>query len=305
MNKCLLDLNPRYIRSGFRTQAGNIKQRQPLKLRKLACITECIAAHIIKHGAYCFASSSRLVELYNDRCASYGCKPIKERTLFSLLDSTEEAQLITRERQYNKATGQSRRYIQIVTDSLKSLFPGVCNYAAQAAKRYQERKKLQLGRVSVDNAHKPSDSKASESNQDLKNCSLRSKDLSKESHRDNGNKFPSDSFFCKWFGKDANEVKSLQLSAKQGRIQASGAKKLIALHAKHGHELATGFKKFLGYVIASAAKPAAPRLSKVAEFERKVANYMRSLDELEQQGQVEYFRDNNGRMQIRYLKAKG
>ena len=310
MDNSALILNPRYLSSGFRSQAGNISQTQPAVVRKLACLMSGIASHILKHGSDCYASTDRLTSLYNQNAAKFGCKMVSERTVYDLLAKAQQAKLITRHSIFNQQTGQSRRHIQILVDGVKSLFTGVYNYAKQAAEKYVVRENLQLGRSTVDKCDPVNTCKGSRQKQDPQNCRQRSKDLSKERNKNKSGAFPSDSFFVRFFGKDANTVKSLQLAAKSKRITASGAKKLIGLHAEHGFELAKPCKKFLHYVIGGEHKVQKEREAlEVAAFggtpdeAKAAANQMFiEMNEFDvAMGRAEFYCDRFGRVQLRQL----
>lgn len=245
-----LELNPRYIQAGFKTQAKNISQTRNKGECKLACLLEVIAAHIIKHGNDCFASTTRLLNMYNNAASRYGVKPIKERAMFNLLNTVESKGFISRTHARNDAAWQTKRHIQINLTTVQDAFSGAINWAIKAANAYVNRQKMQSSRSDVENPLNPSNTKGSEETATSQKCSRRSKDLSKESKLNKYNGFPSDSFFMKFFGAFANDAKSLQLAAKEGRITASGARKLIGIHAKLGFELAKPFKRYLDHVIA-------------------------------------------------------
>lgn len=173
-------LNPRYLKSGFRSQSRNIRQSLPLRLRKIACLAETVSVHILKHGAFCYASSTRLINVYNETCTRYGCRPIAERTLSTLLGNAEEAGVINRQYFYNQQTGQRQRYIELNINGLKSMFAGVVNYARQAANKFLNRQNKPIGRSGVDNIDEPCNDKGFAGNADHQNGVKRSNDLSKE-----------------------------------------------------------------------------------------------------------------------------
>lgn len=254
MNFCseiALELNPRYLKSGFRTQARNIAIRESLKNRQLACLLQVISEHILKHGSSCFASTQRLLALYNQCAPLYQIKAISERTLTERFKSAESAGLISRDHSHNHATGQTRRFITLNLGAIKSLFSGVYNYAAGYALKHHNRHNPPIGRPAVDKSDKPNADKPSQCIRGSLNCRKEgSKDLSKESKKDKYNGQPSDSFYVKHFKQDANVTKELQQAARQGRLKASGARKLISIHAKHGFELAKSFKRYLHSLIA-------------------------------------------------------
>lgn len=251
-----LTLNPRYINSAFRSQARNLLTA-PRKQRESACLLQAISKHIIKHGNDCFASTARLLDLYNQYTSNYSIKAIQKRTLATRLNELESRGLISRSIYFNKATSQSRRFISINLPALKQAFAGVFNYAMKYANAFVKRQELHSGRPSVENNGQARQNKAPSKIEKSKNCTLRSNDQSKDI-KIKGRR-PSDSFYLKFFKHDADKVKSLQESARQGKISASGAKALIQLHQKWACELHSGFKRFLLSVVLNEKKKAADK----------------------------------------------
>lgn len=301
--KNALELNPRFLKSGFRTQARNISISQPLKVRQMACLMQVISDHTLKHGHACFAFTGRLLAMYNKVSATYQIKPISTRTLTNRLKDAENLGLISRDYAHNHETGQTRRLVSVILDGVKSVFPGVFNYAANCAKKYHARHTLPSSRSDLDNSTEACSEKGFQASENTKNCALKgSKDLSKESDKYNGT--PSDSFFLKFFTKDADNAKSLQQSARQGRITASGAKKLIAIHAKHGVDLAQSFRRYLNSVIAKAyagstqSTVSSPSLEAYQQYQSTIPT-----DQDVAEGKAEYYRDGASRMQIRWLNG--
>ncbi|WMO21490.1 hypothetical protein [Vibrio alginolyticus] len=149
-------LNPRYWKSGFRTQASNIKANKPLAQRKLACLLETISSFILKHGHTCFASSDTLARTYNENCHRYGCKPIIKRTIDNYIKSAKELGLIAYgQPKPNNATGQNQRHITLCVDGIQNMFTGAYKYALQAAEKFCNRQKLHLGGLLWKNLLKP------------------------------------------------------------------------------------------------------------------------------------------------------
>ncbi|MBE4080471.1 hypothetical protein ACJO2A_19975 [Vibrio parahaemolyticus] len=299
-------LNPRYWKSGFRTQASNIKANKPLAQRKLACLLETISSFILKHGHTCFASSDTLARTYNENCHRYGCKPIIKRTIDNYIKIAKELGLIAYgQLKRNDHTGQNQRHITLCVDGIQKMFTGAYKYALQAAEKFCNRQKLHLGGASVEKPLEASSDKAFEQSDKNKNCSINTKDLSTESKNKINNGIPSDSWFLKIFKRDADEVKQLQLAAKQGRLSASGARRVIKLYNKHQQPLAPKFVSYLKFVIASwhnkAASAVKASVNKVRDTATILAEYMTTISEKESQGLVEYYRDAVGRVQIRYL----
>ncbi|MGM6741245.1 hypothetical protein ABLB88_22890, partial [Vibrio parahaemolyticus] len=157
-----LELNPRYIQAGFKTQAKNISQTRNKGECKLACLLEVIAAHIIKHGNDCFASTTRLLNMYNNAASRYGVKPIKERAMFNLLNTVESKGFISRTHARNDAAWQTKRHIQINLTTVQDAFSGAINWAIKAANAYVNRQKMQSSRSDVENPLNPSNTKGSE-----------------------------------------------------------------------------------------------------------------------------------------------
>lgn len=299
--KHALLLNPRYIFSGFCSQANNIKQFSSKKDRQLACLLSAVSRHIQKHGAECYASSHTLLSVYNQNADKFGVKPIKDRTLTNRLGQAEKMGLINRHYSHDDFLGQTRRYISICVDGLQRAFGGVYNYAAKCATALLNRleaKKMRSGGADVERRSNPNDGKGSGDTAKIENCAQRTKDLSKESKKDRHTGIPSDSFYLKWFKADADLVKSLQLSARKGLLGASGAKKLIALHSKWGYELGKGFKKYLQGVIWRSSEKAKQESEKRA-IVAPIAPVGPSDDDVKS-GKAEYFRDNFGRVHVRW-----
>lgn len=241
-------LNPRYLKAGFSTQALNIKKTHSLELRKVACLASVVSLHILKHGSVCYACDNTLLRLYNEHSENFGVPTISKRTVSNILSNAVSKGVLTRATYFDKQIQERKRTIEFNLQGLKNTFAGVFNYSFQAAKRFLHKQELHNGRSVVDNASKASHSETYKQASNDQSCVTRSNDLSKESNKNKG--LPSDSFFCKFFGRDANDAKSLQMAAKEGRITASGALKLIKIHAVHGFELASKFKRYLNWVIA-------------------------------------------------------
>lgn len=304
-----LDLNPRYLKSGFKTQARNIAKKEPVKNRQLACLLHVVSEHILRHGSACFASTHRLLALYNQCASLYQIKTICERTLRSRLNAAELSGLISRDHTYNHQTGQTRRFIMLNLNAIKSLFSGVYNYAAGYALKRHNRHNLPIGRPVLDNSDHPLSPKPSHHNDERANCRKEgSKDLSKERKENRYNGQPSDSFYVTFFKQDANQTKELQVAARQGRLSASGAKKLIAIHAKHGFEFAKSFKRYLHSLIAGEHSTA----KRISGIEQRVhggsakealtaANevHLSACRELIESGRAMVFYDNQGRVHTR------
>ncbi|MCX8889833.1 hypothetical protein NOK91_21995 [Vibrio parahaemolyticus] len=287
-------LNPRYWKSGFRTQASNIKANKPLAQRKLACLLETISSFILKHGHTCFASSDTLARTYNENCHRYGCKPITKRTVDTYISDAVDLHLIDRKSFQNRETGQNQRHITLCVDGIKNMFAGVYKYALQAAEKFCNRQKLHLGGSSVEKPLEASADKACEQSDKNENCTINTKDLSTESKNKINNGIPSDSWFLKIFKRDADEVKQLQLAAKQGRLSASGARRVIKLYNKHQQPLAPKFVSYLKFVIASWHNKAASAVKASVSKVRKAVEQVVS-------GKPEYYRDQFNRVQVRYV----
>ncbi|CAH0543138.1 hypothetical protein [Vibrio marisflavi] len=302
-----VELNPDFINSGFRTQAKNITLTLPANMRKVACMMQSISQHILKYGATCFASSHRLLSIYNKHASNFGVKLIKERTLYNILNHVQSLKLISRTTRGNQATGQTLRDVTIQVSELKNVFSGVYNYALSCAKKRINRQNLQSGRSSVNKCSNPSNNKGQEAETDQKICSRRSNDLSRERKNITNKGIPSFSFYKKFFKQDAETVQSLQQAARNGNISGSGAKLLIGLHNKWGYELKKSFRKYLGYVIKTDAetKPDVlePSWTNMAWLEARIAEEEQedALGDAVIAGEAEYYRDHMGRIQVRYV----
>ncbi|MGL1133306.1 hypothetical protein ACSTLG_00990 [Vibrio parahaemolyticus] len=220
--------------------------------------------------------------------------------MFNLLNTVESKGFISRTHARNDAAWQTKRHIQINLTTVQDAFSGAINWAIKAANAYVNRQKMQSSRSDVENPLNPSNTKGSEETTTNKKCSRRSKDLSKESKKYNG--FPSDSFFMKFFGAFANDAKSLQLAAKEGRITASGARKLIGIHAKLGFDLAKPFKRYLDHVIAKEhARDEQQIYGGTSQKALNAANEdcLKHCQKWVDEGRGEFRRDLNGRIYYR------
>lgn len=258
-----LRLNPRFINSALRSQAGNINKTMKLSFRKLGCLLEAISKFTLKHGSQCYACTATLLNEFKNAAPKYGVRPIKERALRDYLSTAESLNLIEREHQADEKKGITHRLITINLTGLKVMFKGVYNLALSNATKHHYRQNLPTGRPDVSNANYANNGGSSTTSDDPKICRQRSKDLSKEKEIKIKGSLPSDRFFLKFFGQNADEVKSLQVAAKGGKLNGLGAKRLIKLHHEHGYELAKGFIRYLRHLIAKDKRREADR----AEFE--------------------------------------
>lgn len=257
MENTSLILNPRYISSGFGSQASNIRKYEPLSVRKIACFMKTVASFIRKHNSGCYASTETLLDEYNKNSSKYGVKPIAKRTLGNLQAKAEDLGLIQVSTVFDKKKGIKRRLINFVFTGIEKGFKAVYKWALKAANNFCGIGDLHDGGSTCEEPQEIRDYKASQQIQDEQNYTTRSKILSNDrKNKNNGSRRLSyDDFLIKYFGADANEVKSLQQSARYSQhsenpITASGAKRLIELHNQHGYPLAPSFAKFLNHIIA-------------------------------------------------------
>lgn len=275
MSNTDVKLNPRYIKSGFRNQANNIKRSCGLSQRKVACLLECVANHLLEHGAKCYASTSFLLKRYNESATRYGVSSITERSLFNLLKKTEELKLIERtSSKFCAKTGTRKRFITICIDTLQSSFSGVFNYAADAAQKFITRMSERAKFVTPPNRGK------NENSQSQNKASAKP---------ENAQKMPSDSWFVERFKKDADAVISLQKAARSGVITPGGAKLYIELYKRHRQYIAPKFLSYLNAVIhnPNMAEERAKQAAKQAE--------LRKLEEAELKREAELRRGVRGR----------
>ncbi|APX10094.1 hypothetical protein SL034_004296 [Vibrio harveyi] len=310
-----LVLNPRYIASGFRSQANNIILTHRSTERKLACLLEVISSHIKKHGSECFASTDRITKLYNLACKRYAVPSVSERTISNLIKRLEDLKIIERSLQRNVCLWTTKRHIILNIDRLAALFSGVINWSIAAANAFCKRK-LQSSRSTVDNSNEASHEKGSSNARKIKTCKIKTKILSRDKEIEKGTSTRLDylSWIKKTFKQDVETVHQLYEAAKQGRLKASGAKKLISLNAKHNNVIPERFMKFLNHLIhidRDFAQKENDRLEKMeiaafggTAFEAKQeANALRmAMSEADvATGRAEFYRDRFNRVQIRYI----
>lgn len=257
MENTSLILNPRYISSGFGSQASNIRKYEPLSVRKIACFMKTVASFIRKHNAGCYASTDTLLDEYNKNSPKYGVKTISKRTIGNLQAKAEELGLIQVSTIFDRKKGIKRRLMNFEFSGIEKSFKAVYKWALKAANNFCGMGDLHDGGSTCEEPQELRDCKASQQIQDEQNYTTRSKILSNDKgNKNNGSRRLSyDSFLIKYFGADADEVKSLQQAARNSQhsenpITASGAKRLIELHNQHGYPLAPSFAKFLNHIIA-------------------------------------------------------
>ncbi|MGL5334861.1 MAG: hypothetical protein ACRC9R_01735 [Enterovibrio sp.] len=305
MNKSL-QACPLYLPKGLRSQSGVIRRTCKKQERKLACLLEVISTHIQKSDSECFASTDRLTSMYNEAAPCYGVDPISSRTLFNLLNTLEERQLIARARSRVKSSWKTIRHITLNIDAIAKIFKGAVNWAISAAKGFIERCENSAARKqNFHNSHplkkiiaKARHGAASQQSAATKTCSRSTNIKENKNNTDLG-----EGFFEKYFGENAKEVENLQQLARLGRITANGAKKLIKLHAKYGFELGTSFKKFLNHVIAKEKNRAATMQTyKKPQKAKQQTAFVMPDDNHVKEGIAEYYRDEIGRVHIRWKK---
>ncbi len=267
----LLMLNPRYVYSAFGSQARNLSTSKNKTIRKLACLMQSIAKHILKCESVCYASSYTLLKSYKSLSKNYGVSPISDRTLSKQLKQAEELGLIGRTHSHDRELGISRRNITICLKGLKAMFKGVFNLAASNAEKHHNREKVRSGRPSVEKHSQPRGDKPSKPMRDPKSCGQRSKDLSKESkeiEKREGKALPSDNFFVHYFGQFADEMKSLQLAARNKSLTGAGAKRYVKIYALQGYPIAEKFNRYLRRLIGQDNRQRADK-ARFNEFMRR------------------------------------
>ncbi|MGL5334750.1 MAG: hypothetical protein ACRC9R_01160, partial [Enterovibrio sp.] len=190
------------------------------------------------------------------------------------------------------------------------LFEGVLNWAIAAADALAERMDLHSGGGKDKNTSEARCDKASQGSSDQQNCTIITK--LKDKNNNNENNEPPKTFFERFFKENAQEVQSLQLAARLGRITASGAKKLIKLHLKHGYKIATNFYKYLRFVIAKEHDKPKPEpgstntCQKQAQTPQKPQRSAFTMpDDIHvKMGIAEYYRDEIGRVHVRWLEKE-
>lgn len=252
MENTSLILNPRYISSGFSSQASNISKYEPLSVRKIACFMKTVASFIRKHNSGCYASTDTLLDEYNKNSQKYCVKPIAKRTLGNLQAKAEQLGLIQVSTVFDRKKGIKRRLINFVFTGIQRSFKAVYKWSLKAANNFCGKGDLHDGGSTCEELQEPCNIKASQKIQVHENYTTRSKILSKDKKNNSLRRLSYDDFLIKYFGVDANEVKSLQQSARNqsNPITASGAKRLIELHNQHGYPVAPSFAKFLNHIIA-------------------------------------------------------
>ncbi|MGL4734816.1 MAG: hypothetical protein ACRCWB_06955 [Enterovibrio sp.] len=97
-------------------------------------------------------------------------------------------------------------------------------------------------------------------------------------------------------------MQSLQQAARTGKITASGAKKLIKIHNEYGYPVADKFKKFLNFIIMKGSnKQISPKFEEAAAKKPPIAAFTLPDDHHVKLGLAEYYRDEIGRIHIRWL----
>ncbi len=257
MENTSLILNPRYISAGFGSQASNIRKYEPLSVRKMACFMKTVASFIRKYNSGCYASTDTLLNEYNLNSSKFGVKTISKRTIGNLQAKAKSQGLVEISTFYDKKKGIKRRLINFVLSGIEQGFKAVYKWALKAANNFCGIGDLHDGGIACENPHEARKNKASQQIKEEKKCTTRSKILSKDKRNKNNGlrRLSYDDFLIKYFGADADEVKSLQQAARNSKhsekpITSSGAKRLIELHNKHGYPLAPRFLKFLNHIIA-------------------------------------------------------
>lgn len=254
----ILKFCPATLSGAFASQAKNLT-KATVKIKRIACYLEVIAAHYFNEISSCYRNAQSLNKMFNDRAEKYGIKEVKKTTFNEIQNSAIEAGLAIKPKNlisFDLLKMKKTRTIILNFDAIAATFPSVFNTAIRYAyPSFLSRFRSIVGKQSKNNAE-ASNSKGLQEHQEQEK---RSKSLNKRSL--NKNKGVCQKFYSSYFKEDAREVQSLQEQANNAKqyeaqyrhIHFSGykAKRLINLHKKHGVKLGESFLKFLKYTIHS------------------------------------------------------
>lgn len=241
---------PNYLAGAFFSQSHNLVSSQQRAQKQETCFLATIATFIKKSGATCFASPETILATYNKHAHKFDLKPIGRSTLFTIQSRVIKSGLITNVLVHDQQKGRNWRKFSLNIPAIAERFHSVAKLAYHRANsllnrvldsnRSQKNTTKESSRGAGSHVMAHSEKWTRKTNQ--------SKDLS------NKNKTPGSAFFKTRFKEDCDLAYQLQEQARAGSIQASGAKKLISLHYRHGVMLAPTFKAYLTQVILNAPK---------------------------------------------------
>ena len=251
----VIQLEPRFL-SGACMSRANSYAHADKSIRQNICLLSVISSHVKMIGSKCFAATATLIEEFNSACSKFHLKTISRSTFFTIQSRLIAQNLINVELNHNIKKGKHDRKISVVPRTLKTKFNDIFQLAYQRSNALINRK-LDSARSQGDNHDKRSNGAASEQIVKSKNWTIRtnnkSKDLKEKKER---SKTPHSDFYVSRFKSDADLAYQLEQAARNGSISGSGAKKLIALRAKHNVHVPKQFLKFLQYRIFNySSKP--------------------------------------------------
>ncbi len=239
-----------YLASSFSSMAMQITNFRDRAERQEACLLHAIAIHTKTAYAVCFASDTRLLDRFNAFSPKYGLKTVKNRTLTTILTRLCAKSLVSRDTHYDRARNQRKRLLTINLQAIQSVYEPVYNLALSHAEALFNRINLRLGRSVVEKCAEPSNGVALSEGQESENCRTKIKNISKD-NKSKTNIKPSYDFYSERFKDHGIEAFKLQKQAREGVINAIGAKRLIALHNKYFVELVPSFHTYLKSVIGN------------------------------------------------------
>lgn len=246
-NITLLEKQPYFISGAIRSQAATLQRSQSRSELQESCLLASITSFQKVHGSKCFAKPETILNTYNRHCSKFNLRQIGVRTLFTIQGRLIKKQLISVVGSFDSSRCTKSRKITINLEQFKSKFSAAFKLAAyRAASKVKQ--VLQLDLEKEETARKASDYKASQQSEQSENCTI-NRNTSNEDL--NNNNQPTDDFYIKRFGTDAEQAKELQQMARCNAINGHQARSLMALHEKHHVTLAGRFKAFLVQVIIS------------------------------------------------------
>lgn len=247
--------NLQYISSAFFSQANNIaRYNADKRKRELACITATIAQFFFCAKSQCYACVNTLLSRYNELSTKFGVRACKRSKFLELQKEAEKLGLLINESgAFNPKRGFKERFLSLGLKTISNIFPAVFNQALKFSFPFFSASYSDLGGSSVDKSENPSNGKDHAQSENKEKCTQRSNYISKDIDK---NKKVADAKFYKKFGVDCDLAYTLQQAAKNQSLIASGAKKLMELHAKYKVPMGKSFKGYLQWLINHSGKTA-------------------------------------------------
>ncbi|HHY0551919.1 TPA: hypothetical protein ACVU5P_004238 [Vibrio parahaemolyticus] len=288
--------NPYYMFGAFKSQASNLAKYQSTENLKLACYAASVSKYIKRQDARCFCSLDCLLSTYNSIASQFGLKSIGKSTFCTIQKAALSSGLVKKETiEHSTNTGRNYRLLSINPSKLLDLFPSIFALAARRASQRKNRK-LESNGDSVDNHIKARPEKASSELDHTKNWTITTK---RSKDQNNKNKAPASlDFYKARFGHNADNAKSLQDAARNGKISAAGALKLMNLHSKHNVSLAESFRKYLLWVVC-AGKELAGKLNRPSHSQNNA--FAEKTQHLIESGLGIHCFDRHGALYVRFV----